>query len=86
MLTIGDIPRRDHHELQCTLDAFHANEALQTECRAILRNEAEFLAPTHVDGQGMGYKACKDIPAGKRLTLYAGRLSRIRADPGMQAS
>ena len=43
LLTVGDIPRRDRHELRCILDAFHANQTLQAECREILRNEAEYL-------------------------------------------
>ena len=68
-------------ELQCTLDEFHANQALQAECREILRNEAEYLVPHHTEDQGCGFVAKIDIPAGKRLTLYAGRLSKFRGNP-----
>ena len=82
LLTVGDIPRRDRHELQCILDQFHANQALQDECREILRNEAEFLVPEHTKEQGCGFVAKTDIPAGKRLTLYAGRLSKFNGSPG----
>jgi hypothetical protein len=83
LYTVGrDIPQRDRHELQTLLDTFHANRYLQDQCRLILDNSLEFLVPEHVDGLGAGYKACKDIPAGTRLTVYSGKVSRFGADPG----
>ena len=63
LLTVGDIPRRDRHELQCILDTQHANQTLQAECREIVRNEAEYLVPENTKEQGSGLIAKIDIPA-----------------------
>ena len=80
LLTVGDIPRRDRHELQCILDSFHANQARQDECREILRNEAEFLVPEHTKEQGCGFVAKTDIPAGNASrSMPAGLVSSMAA-------
>ena len=81
LLTVGDIPIRDRHKLQCILDAFHANPACQAEWREILRNEAEYLVPDHTKDQGSGFIAKIETAAGKRLTLYAGQLSEFSGSP-----
>ena len=82
LYTIGNIPQRDRHELQAALDAFHANRYLQDQCRLILEDAQRYLIPEHVDGQGAGYKARQDIPAGTRLAVYSGQISRFGTDPG----
>ena len=47
-----------------------------------MRNEADYLVPEHTKEQGSGLIAKIDIPAGKRLTLYADRLSQFNGSPG----
>ena len=82
LLTVGDIPRLDRHELQCILDEFHANRALQAECREILCKDAGYLVPDHTEDQSCCFAAKIDTPACKRLTLYAGRLSKFSGNSG----
>ena len=68
-MTVSNIPRRDRRELQCELDSFHANQAVQANCREVLRDEAEHLVPPNTENQGAGFVAKTDIPAGKRVCI-----------------
>ena len=73
------IPAEDQGDMLMRLGEFHANPDVQTTCRKILRNAAEFLEVTEVHGRlgtYPGHSAKQDIPSGTPLAAYFGVLEK----------
>jgi len=73
------IRRKDQEDLEETLIQFHANTAIQDECRDVLANAGRYLSAQYLPGKGNHYVAACDIPAGVRLAFYSGFIERADA-------
>jgi hypothetical protein len=70
---------RTLEDLEETLFQFHANSAIQHECREVLANAERYLSAEYLPGKGNHYVAAYDIPAGMRLAFYYGFIERADA-------
>ena len=78
---IGRVAKRVQNELEPLLDAFHANEDIQEQCRLVTQNAGEFLRLQETEDGESSYVAVKCIPAGTRLAAYSGLLREAQPGP-----
>ena len=78
---IGRVAKRVQNELEPLLDALHANEDIQEQCRLVTQNAGEFLRLQETEDGESSYVAVKCIPAGTRLAAYSGLLREAQPGP-----